>query len=346
MGMIYCCWGRQGELGRNENVGSLQRGLIALLASCLGLAAAQPGLPTGASQSAPDNFLDVSDSHWAADAIDRLAALGVITGYPNGTFAGSRAATRYELAVVSARLLDLLSASINDIINDPDFQRAIEDAASNNERLARLEQLVVGATDTEFTWDLAERLAQIESYLNEQSGHDLFPGLESLDDPRRLSVNERDPLDDEQMAQILSSLEQQLLDSRALKLPDVYFGVAGGHPVIGSLQFGVRNVFLDNLGFRSALGYSLPGALSVELAAFWEWETVFGQPGVSIYVGPGALIRVGSGVTLDAELLAGVEYSLPRGSSSVFLEIGPSFTVVPNNGDITFVARAGMNYGF
>lgn len=325
---------------------AFRKGILVLLLAMVGMGTAQSGLPTGASQPPPEQFQDVSDDHWAADAVDRLSALGVITGYPNGTFAGARAATRYELAVVAARLLDLLSSSITDLIGDPDFQRAIEDAARNNERLLRLEQLMEGAADTDFVWDLAERLAQIEEYLNQQAGTDLFPGLSALDDPGGLSVSERDPLTDEQMAQILSQLEQQIQNSRQLALPGTYFGIGGGHPVIGSLQFGMRDIFTENLGARLAVGYALPGAFSVELAGFWEWDAIFGQPGTTLYAGPGVLVRVGAAAALDLELLLGLEYSLPGGPASLFLEMGPSFTVAPSAGAATYVARVGMNYGF
>jgi hypothetical protein len=50
-------------------------------------------------------FSDTPENHWAYDAIAELAAKGLIEGYPDGTFIGDRAMTRYEMAVVVARLL-------------------------------------------------------------------------------------------------------------------------------------------------------------------------------------------------------------------------------------------------
>jgi len=50
-------------------------------------------------------FGDVPDEHWAKDAVANLAAKGLVEGYPDGTFKGDRAATRYELAMVVARFL-------------------------------------------------------------------------------------------------------------------------------------------------------------------------------------------------------------------------------------------------
>jgi hypothetical protein len=49
-------------------------------------------------------FPDVPDM-WAADAVRTLAAKGLLEGYPDGTFKGDRAATRYEVAMIVARLL-------------------------------------------------------------------------------------------------------------------------------------------------------------------------------------------------------------------------------------------------
>jgi len=52
-------------------------------------------------------FQDVPRDHWAYAALQKLAAAGVIEGYPPaGDFRGQRAMTRYEFAVAIARLLD------------------------------------------------------------------------------------------------------------------------------------------------------------------------------------------------------------------------------------------------
>ncbi|MBM3461291.1 MAG: S-layer homology domain-containing protein [Armatimonadetes bacterium] len=49
-------------------------------------------------------FPDVPDM-WATDAVRALAAKGMLEGYPDGTFKGDRAATRYETALIIARFL-------------------------------------------------------------------------------------------------------------------------------------------------------------------------------------------------------------------------------------------------
>jgi len=50
-------------------------------------------------------FPDVPAEHWAKDAVANLAAKGMLEGYPDGTFKGDRAATRWEVAMVVARML-------------------------------------------------------------------------------------------------------------------------------------------------------------------------------------------------------------------------------------------------
>ena len=50
-------------------------------------------------------FSDVPFSHWSYDAVNKLAARGILQGYPDGTFKGNQAVTRYALAMVTAKML-------------------------------------------------------------------------------------------------------------------------------------------------------------------------------------------------------------------------------------------------
>lgn len=63
---------------------------------------------------APDMvpFSDVPFEHWAVGPISRLHKKGIITGYPDGTFRGDTAATRYELAGALDRMLTQLETAI------------------------------------------------------------------------------------------------------------------------------------------------------------------------------------------------------------------------------------------
>lgn len=63
-------------------------------------------------------FMDVPMNHWAYDAIGQLAARGVLSGYPDGTYKGNQPMTRYEAASAVARALavvDMTKASKQDV---------------------------------------------------------------------------------------------------------------------------------------------------------------------------------------------------------------------------------------
>ncbi len=50
-------------------------------------------------------FAEVPASHWAYDALMRLAAEGIVEGYGDGTFKGRKIVTRYEMAQTVARAM-------------------------------------------------------------------------------------------------------------------------------------------------------------------------------------------------------------------------------------------------
>ena len=51
-------------------------------------------------------FPDVPENHWAYEYIGRLAAAGIVEGYPDGMFNGNRMMSRYEFAVMLYRALE------------------------------------------------------------------------------------------------------------------------------------------------------------------------------------------------------------------------------------------------
>lgn len=75
---------------------------IAGLAACVALALALAfGARPMSALATP--FSDVPSDHWAVDYIQALAADGIIQGYPDGKFEGSRNMSRYEMAAIIAR---------------------------------------------------------------------------------------------------------------------------------------------------------------------------------------------------------------------------------------------------
>src|SRR2546425_13196948 len=115
------------------------------LALLVGVAAA---LCLGRPAFAQGVFADVPQGHWAYDAVNELAAAGIFTGYPDQTFGGKRALTRYEFAVAIQRMLQDVQRRI-DQLGIPELRRRIEalegrtpGAAppSNTEEINRLRQ--------------------------------------------------------------------------------------------------------------------------------------------------------------------------------------------------------------
>lgn len=76
----------------------------------------------------PDRlYSDVPEGHWASASIARLSQLGVVIGFPDGTFRGDEPYTRYQAALLNGRLLDLMNAAL------------AQEALLREERLAMLQ---------------------------------------------------------------------------------------------------------------------------------------------------------------------------------------------------------------
>jgi len=78
-------------------------------ASMLVLGCPAISLAQGTAASGP--FADVPADHWAYQSVDTLQKAGIVIGYPDGTYGGKRAMTRYEFAVAIARLMPLVQGA-------------------------------------------------------------------------------------------------------------------------------------------------------------------------------------------------------------------------------------------
>ena len=72
--------------------------LVALVQQLAGVQ--QPVVP------AEQLFPDVPENHWAYEYVNTLVSKGIIEGYPDGTFGGDRAMTRYEFAAMLFRAME------------------------------------------------------------------------------------------------------------------------------------------------------------------------------------------------------------------------------------------------
>jgi hypothetical protein len=101
--------------------------------------------PVFAQASGP--FADVPTDHWAYQSVDRLQKDGIVIGYPDGTYGGKRAMTRYEFAVAIARLLEKIPASVdlsnyNTKAETDEAIRAATAGFATKEEVAELRRLV------------------------------------------------------------------------------------------------------------------------------------------------------------------------------------------------------------
>ncbi|MBI2263874.1 MAG: S-layer homology domain-containing protein [Armatimonadetes bacterium] len=64
-------------------------------------------------------FSDLPADHWATEAVKRLSEKGLVEGYPDGAYRGIRAASRYEMAMVVARLVAKMETMIDSLKPPP-----------------------------------------------------------------------------------------------------------------------------------------------------------------------------------------------------------------------------------
>lgn len=141
-------------MGMKKRLVILLAGLLTVLSMGFGLA----------------QFSDVPAGYWAEEAVEALAARGLITGFPDGTFRGNEALTRYQAALIIYRLLQQIEAELKaggesptmEALSEEDLQAlrnavqelaselaalgvrvsALEDNAATKEDIARLEAMI------------------------------------------------------------------------------------------------------------------------------------------------------------------------------------------------------------
>ncbi len=101
-------------------------------------------------------FPDIPANHWAADAVSRIADLGIVIGFPDGTFRGNEAFTRYQAALVVSRVLDVINENVNSALamTKADIeslrnavQEVASDVASQGVRLSSAESAIASLSD-------------------------------------------------------------------------------------------------------------------------------------------------------------------------------------------------------
>jgi hypothetical protein len=133
--------------------------LIVILLAALAL--------TGAN--AQQSFPDIPSGHWAGDAVARIAQLGIVTGFPDGTFRGNESFTRYQAALVISRLLDVIDQNIqaSKALTDQDIaalRSAIAELQSQLDGLgARTDAVEQNKADRSEVQALQEQVAALQA---------------------------------------------------------------------------------------------------------------------------------------------------------------------------------------
>jgi len=113
-------------------------------------------LVSGALAQNSTSFPDIPANHWAADAVSRIANLGIVIGFPDGTFRGNEAFTRYQAALVISRLLDVVNQNVNSSLamtksDIESLRNAVQglasDVASQGVRLSSAESAIASLSD-------------------------------------------------------------------------------------------------------------------------------------------------------------------------------------------------------
>ncbi len=114
---------------------------------------------TGSVLAAP-LFPDVREDHWAKDAVAALAAKGLVEGYPDGTFKGDRACSRFEAAMIVARLLAQMEAAHATFATKAELAEIQKLALALREELAALGVRVTNLEENTSTLD--KRVTELE----------------------------------------------------------------------------------------------------------------------------------------------------------------------------------------
>ena len=134
---------------------------------------------------AQNSFPDVPADSYAASAVSQLAQLGIVNGFPDGTFRGNEAFTRYQAALVVSRLLSVIDenraaagalsqenlATVNNAVAElknqlsslTDRVSALENAPKgNNQALSALTQRVAALESAAPSGNLADSLTALQ----------------------------------------------------------------------------------------------------------------------------------------------------------------------------------------
>ena len=122
--------------------------------------------------SAQEAFPDIPAGHWAGEAVGRIADLGIVIGFPDGTFRGNEGFTRYQASLVVSRMLDVVNEDIDALsaLHESDLaalrtalQELASDVAAQDTRLGAAESAIADISDQVSDLNLDDLRNEIEA---------------------------------------------------------------------------------------------------------------------------------------------------------------------------------------
>lgn len=278
------------------------------------------------------SYSDLAQDHWAYDAVATLSQMGILTGYPDGRFDGTRAATRYELAVVAARVLEATSTGDRG-----------ENIAG---RVAELETVLSQAASLSYSRRLENRIIALEVALNTQRGETTF--LATLDDDEDTAALSQETLEDNTTPVANSSAMTGVVRLGERPAHPFYIGISPG--VVST----AGDIYLSlQAGYDALLGPVGPALRLTFNSGNRELRFAFDVLGradlpidelkLSAGLGLGATLRPeGSSLLLEAPF--GGEFLITE-RVGLFIQLITSYGFAPIN-DVNAEVSTGLNLRF
>ncbi|CAA9585268.1 MAG: S-layer protein [uncultured Truepera sp.] len=302
------------------------------------------------AQDAP--FYDLPETHWAYDSVRELAELGVVTGYPDGRFDGTRATTRYEVAVVAARLLDYVDEVVGVAGERPQLTTAAADLgdAPLEQRVRALESALEGAASLVYARRLEARVITLEAALDVQDTAQGDTSLPSATEPEDDAVALPQAAAEVAAATPIALAAGQLTEIRFSSRPDYAFFVGISPGVVST----AGDVYLSvQAGYDALIGPVGPAArltfnggnreLRVTLDALAKADLLVDELKLYGGLGFGTTVRPDGGSLLLEAPFGGEYFITPR--VSLFLQLTTSYGFIPIS-NVDAELSTGLNLHF
>jgi DNA repair exonuclease SbcCD ATPase subunit len=106
-------------------------------------------------------YKDVPINHWAYDAVQRVSDIGILEGYPDGTFKGMENVNRYQLTLTVSRTIDYVEETM--------ISPLAEEISTLESKLSSINTTQSSASTSQIN-NLAELINSMDSRVNNLEG--------------------------------------------------------------------------------------------------------------------------------------------------------------------------------